>query len=298
VAPRAAEVLSGLVGAGTVQFSGVQDNLIVNLPDADTPWFGPSDWWGDAAGWHKDGDWFRHFLDSPEQALLVVVFWRDVVERQGATYVAIDSIGPVARLLADHPEGLDPPALGGPVREILAGCRDFRALTGRQGDIVFAHPFLLHTASVNALTVPRVISNSSVMLCDPMCFDRADDRYTAVERSILAALGVDSFDFRATGPRGREDPRRRRAPPPGGARLLVRHRSAQAGQADAAARRRPSGHARPPRLACGGLDVGHFRRPRPQTTNTRTTHNPRCLSGCQTPAARMDGTPAPGLIGA
>jgi hypothetical protein len=224
VAPRAAEVLSDLVGAGTVRFSGVQDNLIVNLPDADTPWFGPSEWRRDAAGWHKDGDWFRHFLDSPEQALLVVVFWRDVVERQGATYVAVDSIGPVARLLADHPDGLDPPALGGRVREILAGCRDVRALTGRQGDIVFAHPFLLHSASVNALTVPRVISNSSVMLCDPMCFDRADDRYTAVERSILAALGVDSFDFRATGPRGKVESER--------ARRWRADRAAQVGDTD------------------------------------------------------------------
>jgi hypothetical protein len=210
VAPRAADVLPGLVGSGTVRFGGVQDNLIVNLPDPGTRWFSPTDWRRDVAGWHKDGDWFRHFLDSPEQGLLVVVFWRDVVEKQGATYVAVDSIGPVARLLADHPEGLDPSALGAPVRAILAGCRDFRALTGRQGDIVFAHPFLLHTASVNSLAVPRVISNSSVMLHQPMCFDRADERYSAVEQSILTALGVDRLPFRATGARGKVSSERAR----------------------------------------------------------------------------------------
>ena len=48
----------------------------------------------------------------------------------------------------DHPEGLDPVDLKEPVRRILGRCTDFRALTGRQGDIAFAHPFMLHTASV------------------------------------------------------------------------------------------------------------------------------------------------------
>lgn len=210
VAPRAAEVAADLVGSDRMGFSGVQDNLIVNLPDSGTPWFAPSDWRADGAGWHKDGDWFRHFLDSPEQALLVVVFWRDVVERQGATYVAVDSIGPVAHLLAGHPEGLEPAQLSAPVREILAGCRDFRALTGKQGDIVLAHPFLLHTASVNELAVPRVISNSSVMLRKPMRFDREDGGFSALERSILCALGVDRFSYAATGPRGKVESERSR----------------------------------------------------------------------------------------
>lgn len=210
VAPRAAEVVADLVGSDRVGFSGVQDNLIVNLPDPGTPWFGPSDWHADAAGWHKDGDWFRHFLDSPEQALLVVVFWRDVVEQQGATCVAVDSIGPVAHLLAGHPEGVDPAGLGAPVREILAGCSDFRALTGKQGDIVLAHPFLLHTASVNALPVPRVISNSSVMLREPMRFDREDGRFSALERSILVALGAERLSYTATGPRGKVESERSR----------------------------------------------------------------------------------------
>jgi hypothetical protein len=28
-------------------------------------------------GWHNDGDFFVHFLDSPEQALLVIPLWSD-----------------------------------------------------------------------------------------------------------------------------------------------------------------------------------------------------------------------------
>ncbi len=201
VAPAAASAVDELVGGRErIAFAGVQDNLIVNLPDPAASWFAPDDWSAPAAGWHKDGDWFRHFLDSPEQALLVIVFWRDVVERQGPTYVAADSIAPVAQLLADHPEGLDPSALVEPVRRILAACADFRPLTGRQGDIVLAHPFLLHTASVNVLPAPRVISNTSVMLRAPMRFDGADGT-SPLERSILAALAVERLDFEPTGQR-------------------------------------------------------------------------------------------------
>jgi hypothetical protein len=202
VAPRAADALHELVGGpGAIRFGDLPDNLIVNFPDPSAAWWPPERWDAPGAGFHKDGDWFRHFLDSPEQALLVIVFWRDVIERQGPTYAAIDSVGPVARLLAAHPEGIDHGALATGVRQVLSGCRDFRALVGRQGTIVFAHPFLLHSASVNVLDRPRVISNSSVMLREPMRFDRPDGAFTTVERSILGHLGVDRLDFRPTGER-------------------------------------------------------------------------------------------------
>jgi hypothetical protein len=204
VAPRAAEVLVELVGGiESVSFGDLPDNLIINFPSPATRWWPPEQWDAPGAGWHKDGDWFRHFLDSPEQALLTIVFWRDVAEHQGPTYVAVDSIGPIARLLAAHPEGLDPSAMGAAVQEVVAGCRDFRALTGRQGTIVFAHPFLAHTSSVNVLDRLRIISNTSVMLREPLRFDRPDDAYSAVERSILAALDVDRLDYQPAGERRR-----------------------------------------------------------------------------------------------
>ena len=59
-------------------------------------------------GWHKDGDFFRHFLDSPEQGLLTIVLWSDIEHRGGGTFVAADSVGPVARLLAERREGILP----------------------------------------------------------------------------------------------------------------------------------------------------------------------------------------------
>ena len=58
-----------------------------------------------SVGWHKDGDFFRHFLDSPEQGLLTFVLWSDIEPRGGGTFVAADSVPVVARTLAAAPGG-------------------------------------------------------------------------------------------------------------------------------------------------------------------------------------------------
>lgn len=208
IAPRAAEVLYALVGGrDPLAFSDVADNLIVNFPDPDASWWAPAQWDAPTAGWHKDGDWFRHFLDSPEQGILGIVFWRDVTERQGATYVVADSIAPIARFLDEHRDGVEPG--GFPIRDIVAGARDFRALTARQGTIVWAHPFMVHTASVNATDRLRIISNTTAMLREPLRFS-GDGARTPVERVVLDALGVETLDFEITGTRERIVPERER----------------------------------------------------------------------------------------
>jgi hypothetical protein len=200
VAPVAADVLDAIVGGRErVAFCDLPDNVILNFPDPGADWWPPDDWRAPNAGFHKDGDWFRHFLDSPEQALLGIVFWRDVVADQGATYVVDDSITGVARLLAQHPEGIDPPV---PIRDILAASSEFRALTGRQGTIVWAHPFLLHSASVNRTNRIRVISNTTVMLREPLRLDGATPT-SALEQSVLNALGSDGVDYRPSRSRER-----------------------------------------------------------------------------------------------
>ncbi|MGO9856945.1 MAG: hypothetical protein ACLPYY_18130 [Acidimicrobiales bacterium] len=100
VAPSAAEALFDLVGpSGGLKFYGLPDNLIINFPDDPEKWWAPEDKRAAGAHWHKDGDWFRHFLDRPEQGMLGIIFWRDVTERQGPTYLLSDSIPAVTRLL-------------------------------------------------------------------------------------------------------------------------------------------------------------------------------------------------------
>jgi hypothetical protein len=211
VAPRAAAALDELVGGvGTTRFSDIPDNLIVNFPVAGHRRQTPIERSRDPEGWHKDGDWFRHFLDSPEQGLLGIVLWRDVEDGQGPTCVAVDSIGPVAELLASHQEGLDPGDLKEPIARILGECTDIRSITGAQGTIVFAHPFLIHAASVNTSATPRVISNTSVMLRQPMSFDRSEGSYTGIERSILHHLGVERLEFEPRGDRGKVTSERER----------------------------------------------------------------------------------------
>lgn len=49
--------------------------------------------------WHNDGDWFTHFLDSPEQALLVIPLFTDIDSKGGGTAICTDGIGLVAKHL-------------------------------------------------------------------------------------------------------------------------------------------------------------------------------------------------------
>lgn len=156
-----------------------------------------------SGGWH--GDFFRHFLDSPEQGLLTLVLWSDVHHRGGATFVAADSVGPVARRLAEHPEGLLPTGFS----DLISECDDFVEVTGRIGDVFLLHPFILHAKSQNVRRVPRLITNPPIHLREPMRFNRADPaEHSLVEQAVLRALGVDRYDFVPTGPREKLVPER------------------------------------------------------------------------------------------
>src|SRR5262245_57603504 len=99
-APHAWNVACELLGgeARVKQPCTLSDGFIINFNDGeDCPWQSPS---ARSPGWHKDGDWFLHFLDSPEQGLLTLVIWSDIAPQGGGTFVA--------RFLAAHPEGIRP----------------------------------------------------------------------------------------------------------------------------------------------------------------------------------------------
>ncbi len=49
--------------------------------------------------WHVDGDFFVHFLDSPEQALLVIPCWSDVEQNSGATWICDEGPRMVGQML-------------------------------------------------------------------------------------------------------------------------------------------------------------------------------------------------------
>jgi hypothetical protein len=204
-APLALEALEQLLGGAerirsTPSFC---DNFIMVFQGEDRPYHAPDE---EEGGWHKDGDWFVHFLDSPEQAILGIVLWRDLISTQGGTCYATDSIAPVARKMMDHPEGMRPEDFD--FAALRGECAEIHELTGKAGDFIWMHPFTLHTAATNTLARPRVLTNTVASLEEPMCFDRTDGIYSPVERAVLRALGVDRIAYRATGERGRLTPER------------------------------------------------------------------------------------------
>jgi hypothetical protein len=184
------------------------DGFIVNLNDgAAQPWQPPSP---DVKGWHKDGDFFMHFLDSPEQALLTIVLWSDVGEQGGGTFLACDSVPKVARFLAENTAGVHP--YGFPKGGFVQDCVDFAEATGAVGDVYLMHPYMVHSSSFNHSQTVRVITNPPIALKEPMRFKRDNPAdYSPVELAVLHGLGVDpavGFDFTPTGPRERVVPER------------------------------------------------------------------------------------------
>jgi len=107
--PKAWAAMSDLLGGvdrvdpGSAMWG---DGFIVNL--------GKPEWEGkrmppkELDNWHVDGDFFIHYLDSPEQGLLVIPIFTDIVEGGGGTMISPDGIRIVAKHLMEHPEGVSP----------------------------------------------------------------------------------------------------------------------------------------------------------------------------------------------
>lgn len=96
------------------------DSFIVNLGSTETEGK-EGNVVDEVNGWHVDGDFFVHFLDSPEQGLLVVPLWADVIENGGGTVICCDGIGKVAKWLVSKSspsimQGLTKRRIGGLTR--------------------------------------------------------------------------------------------------------------------------------------------------------------------------------------
>ncbi len=174
------------------------DSFIVNFHrGADKPWQPPS---AQVSGWHKDGSYFRHFLDSREQALLPIVMWSDMLHQGGGTFIAPDSVRVVARYLYEHPEGVDPHDFN--FQEMIGRCTQFEEVTGQAGDFVIMHPFMLHASSQNVIGRPRFMSNPPIVLKEPMNLNRENpEDFSLLERATLHYLGLERLDFQPAAPR-------------------------------------------------------------------------------------------------
>ncbi|KAF8579131.1 hypothetical protein K439DRAFT_1620759 [Ramaria rubella] len=169
----------------------------------------------DLDNWHVDGDFFVHYLDSPEQGLLVIPLFSDIKSRGGGTFISPEGLEHVARYLAAHPEGCHPTGLSFTPSNALGDLSqkfsflelarttltNFVELTGEIGDVILLHPLMLHSASKNHTRAHRIITNPpvSLKLDKPFNFSRENaQEYSLVEKKTLRALGVDKFDFHPT----------------------------------------------------------------------------------------------------
>ncbi|KAJ7139236.1 hypothetical protein C8R44DRAFT_693677 [Mycena epipterygia] len=182
-----------------------KDNFIVNLGKEGEA--GVS--FRELDNWHVDGDFFVHFLDSPEQALLVIPLFSDIAPGGGGTVICTDGIGVIARHLYEnlngvtpwmHPRGTpEPPAGPGQLGEFftsivrnpeLTSDASFHEMTGAVGDVYLLHPLMLHSASKNATRMLRVITNPPVSLKAPFRFTGIENgEFSLVEQKTLRDLG-------------------------------------------------------------------------------------------------------------
>jgi hypothetical protein len=176
----------------------LSDAFVVNFRrGADKPWQPPSP---QVSGWHKDGSYFKHFLDSREQALLTVILWSDMRQQGGGTFVAPDSVRIIARLLAQHPEGINPKDFD--FQALVSQCTRFEELTGAAGDLVILHPFILHASSQNVIGRPRFMTNPPIVLKEPMNLNRDNPAdFSLSERATLHYLGFERLNFQSSAPR-------------------------------------------------------------------------------------------------
>ncbi|CAL1712495.1 unnamed protein product [Somion occarium] len=228
-APKAWEAIKDLLGGEEridEKSSSWGDSFIVNLGTPELEQEGSDVVPQDLGNWHVDGDFLVHFLDSPEQALLVIPLYSDIKPRGGGTFIATDGIDYIANYLAAHPEGVLPISLSfvpsnsttaDPKNdpgywshlEAAKKCNNFVELTGEIGDVILMHPLMLHSASKNHLRIPRVITNPPVSLREPFNFNRENpEEFSIVERKTLQALGVDKLDFKSTTERRNVLPKR------------------------------------------------------------------------------------------
>ncbi|TPX19143.1 uncharacterized protein E0L32_011216 [Thyridium curvatum] len=199
-----------------------RDSYIVNLgsPEGEGKIVPPHD----LDGWHVDGDFFIHYLDSPEQALLVIPLFTDIVPNAGGTLICPEAIPKVAKHLYEHPEGVDPsmrtrdnPHFGvvdfrqtvSWFDQLARTCEHFVEVTGNVGDVFLLHPLMLHAVANNTLRHVRIITNPPVALKQPHCFDRPDGDFSLVERKTMLALGGEdkTKGWKATGPREKITPK-------------------------------------------------------------------------------------------
>lgn len=82
----------------------------------------------------------------------MVPLFSDVLPQSGATQIATDSVGVVARFLSQFTEGVHADGVQGNgylIPKLIQQCTQFEELTGDAGDVAILHPCLLQERSTS-----------------------------------------------------------------------------------------------------------------------------------------------------
>lgn len=183
------EAYDALLGPGRwVEPAIVGGTIPVRFPHPDDP--------GDA-GWHLDGGFAgpdgHYWIDrrSTGRGLLSLFLLTDVGDDDAPTELKVGSHHDVPAVLDAHG---DAGASYLTVAEELPARtfgRPSSFATGRAGDVLVCHPFLVHRATwPHRGARPRAIAQPAVAQPEPFRLDGVDP--SPVERTILAALGADA----------------------------------------------------------------------------------------------------------
>lgn len=198
---RLMDAIEDLVGAGRWKYRGVPHGWgwwPVNFHrGADQPWSVPTQ------GWHWDGGHFRHFLDSPDQGLVLLCVFSEIGPRGGGTLVAEGSHELVARFLRDHNTGME-------LKEAVALSNQshpwLRALTGASPNREASTLLSPETPPTEAVARERIeqfmetvyrdaqgtclrvvettASPGDVLLCHPFLYHAASQNHLSVPRFL------------------------------------------------------------------------------------------------------------------
>lgn len=181
--PRLENAIVDLIGP--YNHNDVNDywNFPVNFPLLDrVPGDIPS------GGWHLDGEWETDTLEHLPHSLIILGLVTDVEPGFGGTVFALGSHKTSTRLIANPETNLSRVELFKSLVKEPIG--NFHEMTGRAGDVILAHPLLLHTTGFNCTGPARIINAIRVSALSPLRLDRPDDDLSPFELSIRVALNT------------------------------------------------------------------------------------------------------------
>jgi hypothetical protein len=165
------------VGTFPVRFPcGKQPNDTAKHIDASFPGDAPINYF----------EW-RVNVKSKGRALLMLVLYSDVSERDAPTVIYKKSHVDVAKLLyREGDSGLSFMELAAKVKE-LPDRKEVYAM-GKAGTVYLCHPFLVHSAQAHKGSTPKFMAQPPLLLRNELTIAGSDVGYTPVEQAIRLAL--------------------------------------------------------------------------------------------------------------